>query len=315
LPEAREAVSAYLRGAASAERILLTASTSESYALLFKLLCDPGDAVLAPEPSYPLLDLLAKLEGVELQRYPLRYDGAWHLDLTTVSRAITEKTRAIVVVSPHNPTGHCLAEAELSALAVLCARRGLALIGDEVFADYRMSPGPSVLHNGAALTFHLSGLSKVCALPQLKVGWIAASGPVTQVNDALARLEIVADSYLSVSAVGQLALPRLLESRGEIQARVRERLAANHALLSAKARGAPWTLLRSQGGWSAVLQIAETLDEEKLCLGLLEDGVVVQPGFFYGLEKNGFLVLSLLPDPATMEAGLARLDRHLRHAT
>jgi alanine-synthesizing transaminase len=313
LPEAREAVARYLaeRGdAVPPDRILLTASTSEAYALLLKLLCDPGDDVLVPAPAYPLLDLLADLEAVRLVRYPLRYDGAWHVDLAELEAAITPRTRAIVVVSPSNPTGALLAAEERARLDAICGSRDLALVGDEVFSDTALAPAASVLGAREALAFHLSGASKVCGLPQLKVAWIAAAGPPARVAPALERLELAADAYLSVSGPSQLALPRVLAARERFLAPLRARLAANRAALAA-IRGAPFDALPSAGGWAAVLRIGETVDEEALCLALLEDDVIVQPGFFYDFERPGHLVLSLLPSPEVFAAGLARVRCHL----
>jgi len=309
-PEARAAVAAYLadRGAqVPPERVLLTASTSEAYAFLFKLLCDPGDEVLVPAPSYPLLDLLAGLESVRLARYPLRFDGEWHLDAGAVRAAAGERTRAVVVISPGNPTGALLAPAELEVLDALCAERGLALVGDEVFADSALRPFPSVLRARRALAFQLSGLSKVCGLPQIKAGWLAAGGPEQAVAPALERLEVIADAYLSVSASAQLALPRLLGRREAFLAPLRARLAENRAALADLPRGAPLGPLPGGGGWSAVLRVGETLDEEALCLALLGDGLVVEPGFFYDFERPGHLVVSLLPEPRAFREGLARI--------
>lgn len=310
LPEARASVVRYLaaRGAAvDADRVLLTASTSEAYALLFKLLCDPGDEVLVPAPSYPLLELLADLEAIRLVRYPLRYDGSWHVDLAALEAAIGPRARALVVVSPANPTGAVLDAGELRALDRLCAARALALVGDEVFADTALVPCPSVVSEPReALAFHLSGLSKVCGLPQVKAGWIAAAGPPARVGPALARLEVVADAYLSVSGPAQLALPALLERRESFLAPLRARLAANRAALAA-IRDAPASALASAGGWSAVLRVGETVDEEALCLALLDDGVVVQPGFFYDFERPGHLVISLLTPPGELASGLGRV--------
>jgi len=313
LAEARAAVAGYLagRGApADPERILLTASTSEGYGLLFKLLCDPGDEVLVPAPSYPLLELLADLEGIRLVRYPLRYDGDWHVDLGALAAAASARARAVVVVSPSNPTGALLSGAELAAVERLCAEHGLALLGDEVFADTALAPTPSVLAARECLAFHLSGLSKVCGLPQLKAAWIAAAGPQALVLPALERLETVADAYLSVSGPAQLALPALLGLRESFLGPLRARLAENRATLAA-IRGAPFGPLASSGGWTAVLRIGETVDEEALCLALLDDGVAVQPGFFYDFERPGHLVLSLLPEPARFRAGLRRIETRL----
>lgn len=314
LPESRAAVAAYLaaRGLdADPDRVLLTASTSEGYALLLKLLCDPGDEVLVPAPAYPLLDLLADLEAARLVRYPLRHDGTWHLDLEALAAAVTPRTRAVVVVSPSNPTGWLLSAEERAALERLCGARGLALVGDEVFADTALAPSASVLGVRDCLAFHLSGLSKVCGLPQVKAGWIAAAGPADLVAAALERLEVIADVYLSVSGQAQRALPALLARRELFLGPLRARLAANRAAAAA-VRDAPFHALASSGGWSAVLRIGETLDEERLCLDLLADGVLVQPGFFYDFERPGQLVISLLTDPAVLAEGLSRIEARLR---
>jgi alanine-synthesizing transaminase len=312
---ARRAVAAYLaaRGAAVApERILLTASTSEAYALLLKLLCDPGDAVVAPAPSYPLLDVLCDLEGVRLARYPMRYDGEWHLDRAALAEAIPERARAVIVVSPGNPTGALLAPDELRFLEALCAEHGLALVGDEVFADTALAPVASVASASACLAFQLSGLSKVCGLPQVKAGWIAAAGPDALVAPALARLEVVADAYLSVSAAAQLALPALLARREQFLRPLRERLAANRAALArAAGGGAPFDVLRSGGGWSAVIRIPAALDEEALCLALLDEGVAVYPGFFFDLGAPGHLVASLLLPAAAFAEAAGRVARRI----
>jgi alanine-synthesizing transaminase len=310
LPAAREAIAQYLaaRGAPlDAGRVLLTASTSEAYALLFKLLCDPGDEVLVPAPSYPLLELLADLEAVRLVRYPLRYDGSWHVDLAAIEAAMGPRTRALVTVSPANPTGAVLDPGELAALDRLCAAHDLALLCDEVFADTALVPCQSVVAGSReALAFHLAGLSKTCGLPQLKAGWIAAAGPAARVGPALARLEVIADAYLSVSGPAQLALPALLARRERFLVPLRARLAENRATL-AGIRDAPVSALASSGGWTAVLRIGETVDEEALCLALLDDGVAVQPGFFYDFERPGYLVVSLLTPPAEFTRGIRRV--------
>jgi aspartate/methionine/tyrosine aminotransferase len=316
LPEARAAVSAWLaaRGAAvDPGRVLLTASTSEAYALLLKLLCDPGDEVLAPAPSYPLLDLLAGLEGVGLVRYPLAYDGEWHLDAAEVAARVGPRTRAVIVVSPSNPAGAVLSRPALGRLDALCAERGLALIGDEVFAD--TAPGsPTVAAGGAALSFHLAGLSKTCGLPQLKIAWLAAAGPAALVEPALARLEVIADAYLSVSGPAQLALPPLLAARETFLAPLRARLAANRARLSPPP-GAPWDLLAAAGGWTAVLRLGERTDEEALALALLEDGVAAWPGFLFDFARPGHLVVSLLPAEETFAEGARRVAARLGRGT
>lgn len=315
LPASRAAVAAWLsaRGtAADPDGILLTASTSEAFGWLFQLLCDPGDEVLAPAPSYPLLELLADLASVRLVRYPVRWDGAWHLDLPALAGAVTPRTRAVVVVSPGNPTGAVLSADELRALERLCAARGLALVGDEVFADTAPAGAPGVLAARACLAFHLAGLSKTCGLPQVKVGWLAVAGPPALAAPALTRLEVIADTALSVSATAQLALPRLLARREDFLSRLRPRLAASRAAAAAALAGSPATVQAGGGGWSAVVRVGETLDEEALCLRLLEDdGVALQPGFFFDFDRPGHLVVSLLPPPEVVGEGLSRLAARL----
>jgi hypothetical protein len=306
LPEAREAVAGYLRsrGAAlSAERVILTASTSEAYAILLKLLCDPGDEVLFPTPCYPLLELLASLEAVELGRYPVAWDAEWSLDRAALAAKVGPRTRAVVAVHPSVPGGAVASVRDLDTLDRFCAERGL-----EVFADSSRGPVPSAASTRRALTFHLSGLSKVAGLPQIKAAWIAAAGPDELVDRALSRLEVIADSYLSISGPAQLALPRLLARREKFLAPLRERLERNRsALRRAVPPSAPFDSVAGPAGWTAVLRLGETADEERLCLELLEDGVAVQPGFFYDFERNGHLVVSLLAEPHVFDEGLERV--------
>ncbi|HET7755285.1 MAG TPA: pyridoxal phosphate-dependent aminotransferase [Anaeromyxobacteraceae bacterium] len=305
---ARAAVVRYLadRGAsATVEQVVLTASTSEAYGLVLKLLCDPGDEILAPTPSYPLLDLLAGVEGVRLVRYPLHHAGEWHLDRAALAAAVTERTRAVLAVSPGNPTGAALTQGDLEFLDLLCAERGIALVGDEVFADSAPTPGPSVAAARRALAFHLSGASKVCGVPQLKAAWIAVVGPPALADAALERLDVLADTALSISGPAQLALPYLLDHRESFLARLRERLATNRAELArAVAGGAPLSVLSGRGGWSDVLKVGTSMDEEALVSRLLDDGVAVHPGFFYDFERPGHLVVSLLVEPGAFAEGV-----------
>jgi aspartate/methionine/tyrosine aminotransferase len=297
------------------ERIVLTASSSEAYALLLKLLCDPGDAVLVPRPSYPLLEFLARLESVELSRYPLRYDGAWTIDLAALAGEVSARTRAVVVVHPNNPTGSYLKPAEAEQLLALCAERRLALIADEVFLDYALSRAArwgSFAADGPALAFALGGLSKSCGLPQLKLGWIAVSGPDALRSEALARLEIVADTYLSVATAVQRASAALLARLPELQAPIARRVGENLAQLRAAVAGTPASLLEPEGGWYAVLRVPRTLTEEERVLRLLtERDVLVHPGYFFDFEAEAFLVVSLLPAPEGFAAGCAALAAHL----
>jgi aspartate/methionine/tyrosine aminotransferase len=310
LPVAREAVAAY--HGVSPDRVVLTASTSEAYAWLFKLLCDPGDEVLVPEPSYPLFGYLTALEGVRAVPYALRWDGEWHLDAAALQ--FSSRTRAAVAVSPGNPTGAYLKEEERAALAAACDHHRCALICDEVFADFPafddVRRARSAVRYGDVLSFSLSGLSKVAGLPQLKLGWIAAAGPGA--DEAVRRLELIADTYLSVAAPVQLAAPAILASRGAFQGALRQRLAINRAsLAAARLQGAPWDVLRSEGGWSEVVSVPRSRTEEEWALALLEAGVLVHPGYFFDFPSGAHLVLSLLPEPAAFSRGIAILSRVL----
>ena len=316
LASARAAVAAdYTRRGVPIEpsRVLLTASTSEAYAWLFKLLCDPGDAVLVPRPSYPLFSYLARLESVDAHAYALSYDGQWHLTLDAVVEALTPRTRAVVVVSPNNPTGSYLKRTEADELLALCAERGLAVISDEVFADYAFGDDPrrtaSLAAGGPALAFSLGGLSKSCGLPQVKLAWIAVSGPERWRTAAQARLEVVADTYLSVSTPVQRAAPALLARRPELQRPIAERVAANlDGLRRRLGPGSPASRLHTEGGWSAVLQVPATQSEEERVTRLLEEhGVLVHPGYFFDFPREAFLVLSLLPPPDLFARAVDRI--------
>ncbi len=306
IERAREAVSQYYaeRGRQiAASQILLTASTSEAYAYLFKLLCDPGDEILTPRPSYPLFEFLADLESVRVRQYPLRYDGAWHIDFPALEAAVGDRTRAIVVVDPNNPTGSFLKPDEAERLQALAASRGLAILSDEVFSDYRFSNKSASRVPVKALTFSMSGLSKIAGLPQMKLGWIAAQGPGHEI--ALDRLELIADTYLSVATPVQLALPKLLEASKDVRAQIVGRTHNNLAQLQWALSGSPAQVLHVEGGWSAILQVPRTRSEEEWVLSLLADAnVLVQPGYFFDFESEAFLVVSLLTPTAAFEAGI-----------
>jgi alanine-synthesizing transaminase len=308
---AREAVSRYYaeRGReVPASRILLTASTSEAYAYLFKLLTNPADEVLVPRPSYPLFEFLATLESVVVKQYALRYDGAWHIDFDSLERAASERTRAAIVVNPNNPTGSFLKSAEAGRLGEFAARRGIAILIDEVFSDYALSESASraPLPPGDVPVFSMSGLSKIAGLPQMKLGWIVADGP--RHEESIERLEWIADTYLSVSSPVQLALPKLLELSGQIRAQIRRRTAANLTTLRLAAGQTPASVLNVEGGWCATLQVPRTRSEEEWALTLLRDReVLTQPGFFYDFESEAFLVLSLLTDPEALREGVRRI--------
>jgi aspartate/methionine/tyrosine aminotransferase len=320
LLEARLAIAALMRArdiALSPDRILLASGTSEAYGYLFKLLCDPGDEVLVPEPSYPLFADLCRLEHVHARSYPLQYDGQWHIALGELRGAITERTRAILLVSPNNPTGSYLKRDELGALEAL----GLPLISDEVFADYPLRDDPARVHSALestrALVFALGGLSKQVGLPQWKVSWLCMQGPEPALRDARRRLELIADTYLSVATPTQLALPRLLELGAPIQRAIHARLRRNHAALTrAIASDAALSLLDAEGGFYATLRVPNVQSEEAWVLELLErDSVLVQPGFFFDFRAEAYLILSLLTEESTFDAGVDRLlQRVAAHA-
>jgi alanine-synthesizing transaminase len=314
MPAARQAVSAYYarRGVAvDPGRILLTASTSEAYAYLFKLLCDPGDSVLVPRPSYPLFEFLARMESIEVRTYPLAYHGGWSIDLDGLQSALTTRTRAVVLVNPNNPTGSYLKRGELEVLARM-ARPGLALISDEVFSDYPLSADSARVTTLAevvdCLSFSMSGLSKVAGLPQMKLGWIIASGPERLRLDAQERLDWIADTYLSVGTPVQCAVAALLESGEGVQRQIRQRTAANLALARELLQGSAASVLSVEGGWYITLQVPSVRTEEEWVEELLENAdVLVQPGFFYDFESEAFLVVSLLTAPEVFREGMTRL--------
>lgn len=318
--EAREAVARYYsaRGiAVEPERILLTASTSEGYAYLFKLLTDPGDHVLVPRPSYPLFEFLAAMESIEVRPYRLAYHGAWSIDLESVHSAISERTRAIVLVNPNNPTGSYVKRGELKELVQLCAERRVALISDEVFADYAFGPDPERVSTVAdvkeGLAFAMSGLSKVAGLPQMKLGWIVAAGSGELRRRAMERLEWIADTYLSVGTPVQSAAQRLLEACEKVQREICARTLTNLHLLQQSLEGSPANMLAVEGGWYAILQMPRVRGEEEWALELLNSrDVLLQPGFFYDFESEAYLVASLLTAPEVIAEGLRRLRELLK---
>lgn len=293
--------------------IVLTASSSESYSLLFKLLANPGDDVLVPTPSYPLFGFLADLDSVRVKTYPLRFDHEWHLSVDALAREIGARTRAVVVVHPNNPTGSFLRRAEAETLAARCAEHGVALIADEVFADFVLGENPkdafpSFALDSPALSFTLGGLSKSCALPQLKLGWIAVSGPAARRDEAITRLEFIADTYLSTATPIQLALPGLLGQKSRLQAPIKARLGRNlEALKRAVAAHPELTLLPAEGGWSALVQCPASRSDEERALIALEAGVLVHPGHFFDFESGCYLVVSLLCETAVFDAALPPL--------
>ena len=315
---AREAVAGYYaaHGAeVDGDDLLLTASTSEGYAFLFRLLCDAGDEVLIARPSYPLFDFLADLEDVQLRRYPLFYDHGWWIDFAELERLIGPRTRAIVVVHPNNPTGHATAQAERDRLYGVCARYNLALIVDEVFLDYPLRDGADLrsFADAAApsLTFVLSGMSKVAGLPQMKVGWVAVQGPEADRHEAMRRLEVVADTFLTMNAPVQLALPSWMAGRYRLQEEIRERTRENLAAL----RSAGVAVLDVDAGWTAVLRLPQQHGHASVAEQLLEHDVVVQDGELYGFAESGRVVVSLLTPLDVFERGARRIAAFAQHRT
>ncbi len=313
---AREAVAGYYAANAinvQAADIILTASTSEAYSHIFTLLCEAGDEILCPSPSYPLFEFLAQLNHVRIKPYRLQYDGEWHVDMDSLRRAITASTKAIVVINPHNPTGMFLKGEERGALSEECIRHNLALIVDEVFVDYGYDDNarrvPSTAAQNNVLTFTLNGISKSCGLPQLKLGWMVVSGDEHAKAEAMHRLEIVADTYLSVSTPVQVALTQLLRCGKEVREQIRSRVNSNLSRLKRMVQNnLPVSLLHSEGGWYAILKIPKTKSEEEWALLLLDStGVYVFPGYFFEFEESGYLVLSLLPDERTFASGVEML--------
>ena len=320
LAEAREAVArTYERRGipAPADRIVLTASTSEAYSILFKLLCDPGRSnALTPVPSYPLFDHLTRLDGVEQRRYALEYHGAWTVDFGDLDALWTDDTRAVLAVSPNNPTGSMLRDRDADELVARCERRGAALIVDEVFCDYPLAGAfdrAAALESRRCLVCRLGGLSKTVGLPQVKLGWIALDGPDALVADAIDRLELICDTYLSVSTPVQAAAASLLQRGVAIRDQILERVRANDAALRRIVGGRSGAgVLPSDGGWSAVIRVPATRPEESLVLDLLEmDGVAVHPGYFFDFPHEAFLVVSLLPEPAVFARGAHAIQDRL----
>jgi len=324
LLRAREVVADYYaqRGVkVSPNQVFLTASTSESYSYAFRLLANPGDAVLAPQPSYPLFDYLAGLNDVAIIPYPLVYGEGWQIDQRALASRLENRARAILVVHPNNPTGSFLRRGELAFLLRCCRDRGLALIADEVFADYAFAPGHGggpdeerVVSHAAtteALTFTLSGLSKISGLPQMKLAWLVVTGPAEDVRDALPRLEIIADTYLSVSAPVANALPELLDLRRTLQPQILERTQSNLCWLDGQlSPPSPVSRLRVEGGWYVILKVPSVRSDEQWALRILHaEGVLVHPGHFFDFQSEGHLVTSLLSPPEVFQEGIRRLLR------
>ena len=316
LLSAREAVAAYYQTqhgirSLDPERVILTTSTSEGYSFVFRLLCNPGDELLVPKPSYPLFEFLADLQDVKLVPYPLIYDHGWQMDFPSLQSAVSERTRGVVVVHPNNPTGSFVHAHERQSLNHFCREHGLAVIADEVFLDYGLdqTAPSSFASNQDTLTFTLSGVSKISALPQMKVAWIATSGPPAEVEPALARLEVIADTYLSMNAPIQFATPALLDQRKSIQQQLLDRVLGNLAELDRQlALQKTCQRLYVEGGWYAVVRVPVTQTDEELAVDLLRrDSVLVHPGHFYDFPSDGYLILSLITMPDDFAEGVRRL--------
>jgi len=324
--------------------LLITASTSEAYSFLFRLLAEPGDHILVPRPSYPLLEFLSRLNDVELDPYSLEYHQGWHVDLSSMEKGLTRKTRAVVVVNPNNPTGSGILPNERKALLAFCRDREIALVSDEVFIDFEFSDRPglpggpsrmsataipasldsetnrlrSFIGNTEALTFCLNGISKMLGLPQMKLAWIASNGPSGSLAPALERLEVIADTYLSVSTPIQCALPLLL---GDVRETMREqiltRLRSNLRALDQRVAqtGGLCERLIADGGWSAVVSVPRILSEDEWVLRWLDlDGVLAHPGYFFDFEREGYIVLSLIPPEPVFYEGIQRIFSRIEKA-
>jgi alanine-synthesizing transaminase len=314
LESARRAVARYYADReekVSVEDIFLTTSTSEAYSYVFRTLCDAGDELLIPSPSYPLFDFLAEIQDVSLVRYPLIYDHGWQIDFHALEQAITPRTRGVIVVHPNNPTGHFAKSAEMARLNSICSAREMAIIADEVFLDFALEgerPASFVANRGA-LTFTLSGLSKISGLPQMKAAWLIASGPEPWKSEALARIEVIADTYLSMNAPVQLAIPKFLEQRHGFQKQVMSRVGRNLEELDRQlGMQKACSRLKVEGGWCATVRVPATWSDEDLAIELLNaHGVCVHPGHFYDFPSEGTLIVSLLTPEGLFAEGTKRL--------
>lgn len=296
----------------SHEQLLFTASTSEAYALVFKLLCDPDDEVLVPAPSYPLFEYLAALESVRPVHYQLGFDGAWFIDFDNLERSITQRTRAIVVVHPNNPTGSFIKEQELRQLIALARDRNLPVISDEVFLDYARGPDGTRVTTFAGqkdvLSFSLNGLSKLAGMPQMKLGWVVIGGPAPASRAARERLALIADTYLSVSTPVQAALPPLMQIGTDIRRAIQHRLQVNWQILQRALAEGPAHPLPCEGGWSAIIRLPATESEESWTLRLWDEcGILVQPGYFFDMTTEPYIVVSLISVPEEFQKGISRV--------
>jgi alanine-synthesizing transaminase len=319
LIEARRAVAEYYAGRSGfsgsqreidPERILLASGTSEAYSHIFRLLCEPGDEILAPAPSYPLFEFLADLADIRLVPYPLLYDHGWQVDFLSLRAALTPRSRAVLVVHPNNPTGSLVKPREAAELSELCASRDMAVVADEVFLDYTSgTSAPTFAFSDPALTFTLSGISKISLLPQMKLAWTIVSGPESLAQAAVERLEIIADTYLSPGTPVQLALSELLSVRHSLQPQVQRRISANLSVLDSMLRvSKSLARLERESGWYAILKVPVTATDDELAVALLEGhSVLVHPGHFFNFSREGFLVLSLITPEEKFQEGVRRL--------
>ncbi|WP_420838606.1 pyridoxal phosphate-dependent aminotransferase [Bifidobacterium amazonense] len=293
--------------------LYILSSTSEAYSWLIKLLCDAGDAVLAPKPGYPLIESIARLECVDTVEYQLQFDGSWYIDVAELESLLDdanvgERIRALVLINPNNPTGSYVKPEERERIVALCRERGVAIIADEVFYDYTLEPFPGnarLAGEPGVLTFALDGFSKMLAAPHAKVGWIQVSGPADDVDEAQRRLDVIADDYLPMSDIIARDIPALLDAAGSqtdrVRARVRGNLATLHRLLDEDEHGLV-SVLRAEGGWNVLLRVPSVIDENELVLAMIErHGLSGQPGYFFDMTSNGYLAISLLPEPAEFE--------------
>lgn len=303
-------------GRVDPQQLVLTTSTSEAYTYAFRLLCNPGDEVLIPSPSYPLFEYLAGIQDVKLRPYSLFYDHGWQIDFQGLRQAIGNRTRAVMLVNPNNPTGSYVSMAERDELNAICSHYGLALIVDEVFLDYAIGePKPSFAFNTETLTFTLSGISKICGLPQMKVAWLATSGPAALLSSALSRLEVIADTYLSMSAPVQLATPALLRQRETINRQLSQRVRRNLAELDRQVGSSSVSRLVVEGGWYAVIRVPRVRTDEELAIALLEQkNVLVQPGYFYDFPGEGYTIVSLITPEDTFKEGITRMVDYIQNA-
>lgn len=313
--DAREAIGSYYeqRGVAVPPgRLFLTASTSEAYALLFKLFCNPGDEILAPIPSYPLFEYLAALESVRIIPYQLRYDGSWHIDFHHLRSQISPRTRAIVIVNPNNPTGSLLKNFEASELSHIAQAHHLPIISDEVFFDYAListtNATPTLAAQNSILSFSLNGLSKTAGMPQMKLGWIAMSGPAPEMDMARRNLELLLDTYLSVGTPVQSALPQLLKLGDGIRSQLIQRIKRNFANLKRLFNNTTATCLHTEAGWSAIVRLPNIFSEDAWTARILEEcDAIVQPGYFFDMSHEAYMVVSLITPEDEFEAGVNKI--------